>query len=266
MPDDLKELQQAVKVVQQGPRRRRAVDWLRLVGTASRLAFVIGVLILAGVAGSVLWPYAGRIKEVLRPRPAPAAASAPVAAARPVVVAAPGSQAGTAGPSEASVRAKASPASGRSGRIGTMSSQAVVGGPDAPPAGPPALHRVGEIFAVGSWEYCINEATWRTSLKVADKTVKPADGSEFLDLRLTVCNLGEETAILPPPRLAGPDGRQIEASGKVGVDAASGSEPLSPDRHYHRQVVFEVPRRLAYKVVLSGGWMSDTRAAVEVAR
>ncbi len=261
MPEHLKELQDVLKQVQEEPRRRRVLDWLRLVGMVSRLGIVIGLLILTGVAGSVIWPHAGRIGGMLQRRPAPPAAMA----SAPVVAAAPTSQARTAEREKAPVRAKTNQAGGPVSPPSGAPNQPTSGS-DGSPNEPPPLHKIGEIFAVGPWEYCVNEATWRKSLKAGDKTIWPGPGAEFLELRLTVCNMGEETAILPPPRLIGPDGTPIDATRKVGPDASVGSEPLSPDRHYKRHVVFEAPRGRPYKVLLRDGWLSHQQADVEVER
>jgi hypothetical protein len=241
MPGNLEELQNTVKQMQQEPPKRRMLDWLRVIAGLSRLATVLGTLILLGVAGSAIWSHAEQVKELMRPKPAPAAPTASV----PAVVPPP------------ALLAKAPE---RSKRIPPTSA------PAEKPAESPPTHKVGEIFTVASWEYCVNAASRRKSLEVAGKTVWPGPGNEFLELRLTICNMGEEAAIVPPPRLIGPDETQYDPTGKAGVNASIAGESLAADRHFKRQVVFEVPAGRPYKLVLQGGWMSEKRAVVEVAR
>ena len=241
MPENLKELQSVIKQMRQEPPRRRMLDWLRVIAGLSRLATVVGTLILLGVAGSVIWSHADKIKEWMRPRPAPAA---PVASA-PAIVPSP------ALPAKAPERPKLIP---------------VTSTPAQMPAEPPPAHKVGDIFAVASWEYCVNEVSRHRSLEAAGKTVRPEAGYEFLALCLTICNTGEETAIVPPLRLIGPDHTQYDPTRKAGVDTSIAGESLATDRHYKRQVVFEVPAGKPYKLLLQGGWVSQKQAVVEVGR
>ncbi len=75
--------------------------------------------------------------------------------------------------------------------------------------------------------------------------------------------MSEDAALLPPPRLIGPDGAKYDPSPKAGVGPTA-EDSLGPDRHYKRQVVFDVPAGKAYRLVLRGGWMSDKQAVVEI--
>ena len=243
MPDDLKELQKAVKQVQEGQHRPRRLDWLVLLGQLTRLATVLGVLVLLGVAASAIWPHADKIRAtaegLLHPKPAPPASQP-----------APGRATGT----NASMPAR--------------SHQPLIGGvPSSAPEQPvePTRYRIGDIFAVGSWEYSVTGSGWQDLFKPAvDKTVWPEPGRKFLVLRLTACNMGEETALLPPPRLIGPDGAKVDPTTKIGHNPTSADDPLSPDRHYKRQVVFDVPAGKPYRLLLQGGWLSDRQAVVEI--
>jgi hypothetical protein len=241
MPENLKELQKVLEQMQQEPPRQRVLDWLRVIAGARRLATVVGVLVLLGVAGSVIWSQAEKIKELMRPRPVPAAppASAPMLVPSPAL------------PEKAPEQPRLIP---------------LASAPAEKPPEPPPTYKVGEIFAVASWEYCVNEAIRHKSLDTAGRTVWPGPGSEFLELRLTICNMGGEAAIVPPPRLIGPDDTQYDPTRKAGADASIDGESFAADRHYRRQVVFEVPAGKPYKLALQGGWMSEKRAVVEVAR
>lgn len=242
MPDDLEQLQKAVTEDRQPWRTSRKLDWLRLLARLSRLAMVLGVLIVLGVAVSAIWPHIDQIKttanDLLRPKPPTSQPASQPAIAPAVVMGVPGSL------------PHRSVASQQAAAEAALAS--------------PRIYNPGEIFAVGSWEYCVSSVRWEPLLKPAiDKTVWPGPGLRFVVLSLTVCNMGEETALPSPPRLIGPDGTRLEASTKAG-DGPAGNEALSPDRHYKRQVVFEVAPGKAYRVLLSGGWMSDRQAVVQI--
>ena len=244
MPDDLKELQKAVKQVQEEQRRPRRLDWLVLLARLTRLATVLGVLILLGVAGSAIYPHADQIKaraeRLLHPKATP-----PVSQPAPAPIVGAGASA---------------PSSSRQPLIGAVPSPA----PEKP-AEPVNSYKVGEIFAIGSWEYSVTAAAWQDLFKPAvDKTLWPEPGRKFLVLHLTACNMAEEAALFPPPRLIARDGTTFEPTPKIARDPTAADEPLSPDRHYKRQLVFDVPAGKPYKLLLQGGWLSDKQAAVEL--
>jgi hypothetical protein len=240
MPDNLKDLQKAVQQFQVEQRQPRTGDWLILLARLTRLATALGALILLGVAVSVIWPHMDRIRatadNLLHPK-----ASAPTSrpAANPIAEPAP-------------------------------ASLPPISQPPAPalqrPAEPVAVHHVGDIFAVGTWEYSVSAATWQDLFKPAvDKTVWPGPGRKFLVVRLTVCNTAQDAALLPPARLVGPDGSTFDPTSKSGGGAVA-EDSLAPDRHYKRQIVFDVPPGKPYKLLLSGGWLSDKQAVVEIGR
>ena len=57
------------------------------------------------------------------------------------------------------------------------------------------IYKVGDIFAVGTWEYSVTGIAWQDLFKPAvDKTVWPESGRKFLVVRLTACNMGEDAA------------------------------------------------------------------------
>ncbi len=98
------------------------------------------------------------------------------------------------------------------------------------------------------------------------KSLSPAAGQEFLTLIMTARNIGRETALLPPPRLAGPDGKLYDAS--MTIDAADDAAGLSlaPGARHVCRFTFEVPGRTSYKAVVAGGWLSSRFAAVDIPR
>lgn len=245
MPDDLKDLQKAVRQFQVEQRRPRTIDWIILLGRLTRLVTALGALILVGVAVSVIWPHVGQIRtaadSLLHPR-APAPTSQPAARSFP---------------QNASASSPAShPPPAR---------QATAVAPGRPGV-PVAPHRIGDVFTVGTWEYSVSAAAWQDLYKPAvDKTVWPAPGQEFLVVFLTVCNIGDDAALLPPARLVGPDGAKYDARFTSGEGPAI-EDSLMPERHYKRQIAFDLPPGKSYKLILSGGWLSDKRATVEMSQ
>jgi hypothetical protein len=245
MRDDLKDLQKAVQQFQVGQRRPRSVDWLILLARLTRMATALAALILVGVAVSILRPHMGRIRSaadrLLHPATA-ASASQPTA-------------------DFSGADASLPPALPRPSPI----APATVAAP-ARPTESVAVHRIADVFIVGAWEYSVSAVAWQDLYKPAiDKTVWPSPGHKFLVIRLTICNIGQEAALPPPPRLLGHDGVQFDVRFTTG-DGPAVDDPLAPDRHYKRQIVFDVPPDKSYKLVLSGGWLSDRQAIVEMGR
>ncbi len=128
-------------------------------------------------------------------------------------------------------------------------------------------HGAWDVVKVGSFEYQVRGARWSNTLSKLGSSYgnKPPDAM-FLSVNLHVKNIDRQERTIPPFKLIDQEGREYGTSNKAWMaeNALGIIDSINPGVSKSGVIVFDVPQNNSYKLRVSGGYWSGTRALVTV--
>ncbi|GEM_PF-6181626 len=128
-------------------------------------------------------------------------------------------------------------------------------------------HGAWDVVKVGSFEYQVRGARWSNTLsKLGSSYGNIPPDAMFLSVNLHVENIDRQERTIPPFKLIDQEGREYGTSNKAWMaeNALGIIDSINPGVSKSGVIVFDVPRNNSYKLRVSGGYWSGTRALVTV--
>lgn len=122
------------------------------------------------------------------------------------------------------------------------------------------IYQMKEYVTIGYMTYLVGDAFW------ADKIKHEKPDAKFLVIAISVMNNDKEPRTIPPFYLYDDYGAKYEVSSKaISIEGTIGLiKSLNPNVAIAGLIVFDVPKKVKYKLKVSGGYWSTEEAYIEL--